>query len=152
MGYNTSFDGYIRLSVNNNDIDEIVNFLTKLISRSPRDLLKDYKSEIKKIGFTEDFQYSMYFDIFITKNSDSDAILLKWDGSEKTYNMSEKIAFIIHMSLLKYTDINFSGHMTAYGEDSGDIWGILVKDNKVEVLYPKIDWDNADRTNIYPKE
>ena len=71
---------------------------------------------------------------------------IEWDGNEKFYESEEWMAYIIDHFLkpgaiaktvekngsVKFVDHVCNGVIEAQGEDRGDIWKLVVKDNKVQ--------------------
>lgn len=64
---------------------------------------------------------------------------LKWDGSEKTYDLVEKVNLIITMMRKDYSDFGLSGSLLAQGEDIHDKWMLSI-DNNGKAIESKIDF------------
>ncbi len=47
---------------------------------------------------------------------------LRWDGSEKTYDLVEKVNLVIQMMQLRWPDFALAGRLTAQGEERDDRW------------------------------
>ena len=62
---------------------------------------------------------------------------LEWDGSEKTYDLVEKVNLIIENMRLKYPDFGLTGELLAQGEDNGDVWILAMENGKAK--HKKID-------------
>lgn len=58
---------------------------------------------------------------------------IEWDGSEKFYNYTEWIEYIIE-HFLKPWGVEVNGEVKWYGEDSEDMGIIRITDNEVQVL------------------
>jgi hypothetical protein len=66
-----------------------------------------------------------WIDLRLTAGMDG----LEWDGSEKTYDLPEKVNFLIAQMRNKYPDFGLSGSLLAQGEEVGDVWKLVVEDN-----------------------
>lgn len=53
---------------------------------------------------------------------------LKWDGSEKTYDLVDKINLIIIEMRKEIPDFDLTGKMSAQGEEIDDKYEIIIKD------------------------
>ena len=53
---------------------------------------------------------------------------IEWDGSEKTYDLVDKINLIIKEMRKKVPDFELEGKMIAQGEDIDDRWMIVIED------------------------
>lgn len=51
---------------------------------------------------------------------------LRWDGSEKTYDLAEKINMITANMQQDCPDFGFTGKMLAQGEDVDDRWELII--------------------------
>lgn len=67
-----------------------------------------------------------YIDLEITK----DFTGIQWDGSEKTYDLPEKINLIISQMQKEWPDFGLEGFFIAQGDAVGDIWRLSIKDGK----------------------
>lgn len=47
---------------------------------------------------------------------------IKWDGSEKTYDMVDKVNLITREMRKEFPEFGFKGHLRAQGEDHDDTW------------------------------
>jgi hypothetical protein len=54
---------------------------------------------------------------------------LQWDGSEKSYEMEEKINLIISNMRKEYPDFALTGKLQAQGDDFDDRWVLTFDDN-----------------------
>ena len=55
---------------------------------------------------------------------------LKWDGSEKTYDLVDKVNLIIEQMQKEYPEFGLSGKLAAQGEDADDRWFLVIKNGK----------------------
>jgi len=54
---------------------------------------------------------------------------LCWNGSEKTYDLVEKINFIIQEMRKDFPDFGLEGEMSAVGEDEDDRWRLVINES-----------------------
>lgn len=116
MGYSTSFDGVLELNVT--------------ISAQELALVNKIINE------------DCYFDIEITDDFSG----LKWNGSEKTRGMVEKINSMIDQVTEKYPDFMLTGELRAQGEEFDDRWILRMIDNRAV----KIDLVNTSESICCP--
>lgn len=69
-----------------------------------------------------------YIDLKLSKDFSG----LEWDGSEKTYDLVDKVNLLIENMQKKYPHFGLSGELLAQGEEIGDIWRLVVKNNTAE--------------------
>jgi len=55
---------------------------------------------------------------------------LRWDESEKSYGLVEKVNLIISEMKKKYSDFSLSGELLAQGEDLEDRWLLKMENGK----------------------
>lgn len=55
---------------------------------------------------------------------------LEWNGSEKTYDLTEKVNLIIDKVREVYPDFELTGELMAQGEDIEDRWKLRIEDGK----------------------
>lgn len=70
-----------------------------------------------------------------------DGAYLSWNGSEKSYEMEKWLAILIDKFLIPGGHVA-SGTILAEGEDSNDVWKIVVVDNDVTVKRASLVWDD----------
>lgn len=71
-----------------------------------------------------------YLDVELTDNWNG----IRWDGSEKTYELTEKINFMIKHIRTQFPDFKgFKGEMVANGEEMDDNW--IIKCNEDGTVY-----------------
>jgi hypothetical protein len=110
MGYTTEFRG--SLNFTSTPKPEVLSSIEKMFGEDCRD---HPEWEVPNLTWMD-----------LEFNHDETGI--EWDGSEKTYDMVEKINLIL--KLLRRIDNNFGleGVMEARGEDWDDLWKIEVVD------------------------
>jgi hypothetical protein len=59
---------------------------------------------------------------------------VKWNGAEKTYDLVEKINFVIKNMKKNHSEFGLTGELLAQGEDVGDVWRLVMENN---VAYEK---------------
>jgi hypothetical protein len=103
MGYSTKFKGKLLFgrAITSDELLELQSFLGE---------------NVPGVG---------YIDLRVTKNMDG----LEWDGSEKTYDLPDKVNFLIAKMRNKHPDFGLSGSLLAQGEEVGDVWKLVVEDN-----------------------
>lgn len=112
MGYNTNFSGELKFT---NDptvsqLNELKKYLGEDCRKHPEWNMREYT----------------YIDLELTE----DLTGICWNGSEKTYDLTEKINFIIKQMKEKFPDFGLEGQMLAQGEDIGDVWKIVIDDGE----------------------
>lgn len=165
MGYNTDFTGSIQIEPPLNQSE--INYLTKFgwtrhktRKQGPFYVVDQEWNEYSfndpnaiNINSPEGKQPGIWCHFIPTEDGSE----LVWDESEKTYDATEWIEYLINTFLktnatakdskLPYFE-NFTfdhvcnGELFACGEDYDDRWKIVVKDNKVSVKQGKIVYDN----------
>jgi len=72
-------------------------------------------------------RYLYHVDLELTKDYSG----LKWDGSEKTYEL-ERIVNLVTILLRKVNpEFRLSGALMATGEEAGDVWQLVINDEGV---------------------
>ena len=110
MGYNTDFSGVLEFKHPLN-LDE-QTLLETFLGADCRD-----HHEWDSGGLT-------YIDLKLTEEEDG----IQWDGSEKTYDLVEKVNLIIKKMKEASPRFELTGEMFAQGEEVGDIWRLVMKD------------------------
>jgi len=138
MGYNTEFIGQFSFS-EALTVQEI-HYLEKILDIDLRDFPEFNKfnnSTIKSLTHV-DFELS----------DDLDG--LKWNDSECSYNMPEKINVITNYMREIIPDFKFLGEICAYGEERNDVWKLKIdKNGKAYRLDMKIE-KTSSNTVICP--
>ena len=68
--------------------------------------------------------YLTYVDMKITKDYSG----IEWDGSEKTYDLVEKINLMLDLMRKQWPSFNLTGKLIAQGEDIMDRWELRIVD------------------------
>lgn len=122
MGYSTDFSGSLKISPK--------------LDKSQKDYLKtflgaDCRDHKEWFALIPDWKHSRnltYIDLELTDDEDA----LQWDGSEKTYDLAEKVELIIKLMRIKVPEFSLHGKLYAQGESRNDTW-ILRADGDVVV-------------------
>ncbi|MFA5154166.1 MAG: hypothetical protein WC554_16570 [Clostridia bacterium] len=109
MGYSTDFDGELKFKkpLTKKQIEKLETFL----GEDCRD-----HEEWGQLDLT-------YIDLKLTKDQSG----LKWDGSEKTYDLVDKVNLIINEMHKDFPDFELEGQLTAQGEDMKDRWYLAIE-------------------------
>lgn len=110
MGYSTDFDGCLKFTsvlTGGEQIAKIETFLGEDCRNHP---------EWCQTGLT-------YIDLELLKDFSG----LQWDGSEKTYQLVEKVNLIITEMKKEYPDFGLEGKILAQGEDIDDRWILSIE-------------------------
>lgn len=111
MGYTTKFSGKLLF---NHDLP--ISAIQKL-----RTILGEDCREHPEWGRTD----LTYIDLKIADELDG----LEWDGSEKTYDLPEKVNLVIRLMHEAYPNFVLTGELLAQGEDIDDRWKLRMVAN-----------------------
>ena len=111
MGYSTEFKGKL-------------NFTTDLTGKQLAKL-ETYLGEDCRDHSEWGVPHLSYIDLKLTKDYSG----VEWDGSEKTYDLEEKINFIITEMKKEYSEFGFMGELLAQGEDIEDRYLIVIDED-----------------------
>jgi len=119
MGYSTSFTGELKFTkeLKASELAELNKFLGEDCRDHP-----DWEAS-----------HLTHIDLELTKDFSG----LQWNGAEKTYDLVEKVNFIIEQMKNKYPDFDLTGELLAKGEDVEDVWRLVIENG--EALEKKID-------------
>jgi uncharacterized protein DUF6205 len=67
-------------------------------------------------------------------------VLPRWDDSFKAYNLVEHVQKLIDA----FPGHAFTGRFDCEGEESGDLWRVIVRDGRAEKVTPRIVWPDED--------
>jgi NAD-dependent DNA ligase len=111
MGYTTEFSGELLFTeeLKASELAELNKFLGEDCREHP---------EWENTSLT-------YIDLELTKNFDG----LTWNGSEKTYDLTEKVNLVIERMQKVYPGFGLTGELLAQGEEVGDVWRLVMKNN-----------------------
>jgi len=124
MGYTTKFEG--RLNFNKNLPISAISKLKTILGEDCRE-----HPEWSRPDLT-------YIDLKLT----DDLMGVEWDGSEKTYDLVEKVNLIIKLMRQEYPDFELTGEMSAQGEEIDDIWKLKMDSNVAIGVEIHINVDN----------
>lgn len=112
MGYTTKFKGELKFTtkLTPKQLTKIKSFLGEDCRNHP---------EWNKNNLT-------YIDLELL----DDLSGLKWNGSEKTYDLVEKVNLIIEEMQKEYSQFGLTGKLIAQGEDIEDRWCLKIIDGK----------------------
>jgi len=111
MGYSTEFTGELKFK-KELSIPELTKIKT-FLGEDCRD-----HAEWGAEGLT-------YIDLELTKDFSG----LKWDGSEKTYDLTDKVNLIITQMQTEFPEFGLTGQLIAQGEDIEDRWVLSINEN-----------------------
>lgn len=111
MGYNTQFQG--SLTFKKEPTIEELNKLETFFGEDCRNHPEWGNTELTYIDFELDSENGIC-----------------WDGSEKTYDLVEKVNLIIKNMQKEFPDFELKGQLLAQGERFGDVWRLVMIDNK----------------------
>lgn len=114
MGYSTNFKGQIKIDPPASA--ELIRDVNAFCEKRHGDSINVYKDHP---GFYCNWKVS------------EDGTSILWNGSEKSYDMDTWLPILIEKFFVQNNHI-LNGTVIAQGEDVGDTWTILVKDNIVE--------------------
>lgn len=122
MGYSTSFDGELKF--------------TKELTASQLAKVKTFLGEdCRDHDEWEGAAGMTYIDLELTDDFSG----LKWDGGEKTYQLTEKVNLVIREMQKVYPDFGLEGSLIAKGESRDDRWVLLIENGiAVEKEYAPI--------------
>ena len=110
MGYSTNFSGTLKFKkeLTASQIVKVKSFLGQDCRQHP-----EWGSNLTFIDLqlTDDFS------------------ALEWDGSEKTYNLQDKVNLIIREMKKVYPDFELEGSLLAQGESIEDRWSLVIESN-----------------------
>ena len=113
MGYNTSFKGELKI------VPELTATQIVYLKQFLGEDMREHPDWGKPTG---DF---FYINIELTKDYQH----LKWDSSEKTYDMCGQFNFIIDKMREKWPEFSLDGTIMAQGEEIGDWWELFIDEN-----------------------
>ena len=110
MGYSTDFTGELKFK--NELSSKELGYLNKMLGEDCRDHPEWNKPDLS------------YIDLELLEDFSG----LKWNDSEKTYSLTEKVNLIItEMTKIK-PDFELTGMLSAQGEEAEDRWTLVIKD------------------------
>ena len=125
MGYNTQFKG-------------VLKFKNELTMDQLRELRKYLDEDCRAHPEWEGCEGLTYIDLKLNKSLTG----LMWNGAEKTYDLPEKINFVVESVQEKFPEFGLTGTLFAQGEEAGDVYYIQMVDGvakKTEIELPFTD-------------
>ena len=110
MGYSTDFNGVLEFK------EELTASQLAKVKGFLGEDCREHKDWEDALGLT-------WVDLEIT----DDFTGLEWDGSEKTYDLVDKINMIIVNMRKTYPAFGLTGTMLAHGEEFMDVWEIVME-------------------------
>lgn len=111
MGYTTEFTGEL-LFTQDLTVSQ-VNYLRSILGEDCRD--------------HKDWETSGLYRIDLELNHDFTGI--RWDGSEKTYDMDQLVNVVIRLMRKKWPEFGLRGELLAQGEQRSDRWKLVIGDD-----------------------
>ena len=68
------------------------------------------------------------------------ALLPRWDDSFKAYNLVEHVQAVIDA----FPDHTFTGRFDCEGEETGDLWRVVIRDGRAVKVEPRIVWPDEE--------
>lgn len=115
MGYNTDFFGVL----------EFVKSITETQKATLEKMLGEDCRDHKEWGEPE----LTYIDLEFEEDSKHNLIGLRWNGSEKTYDLVEKVNLLLRVMHETWPDFGLKGSLEARGEEYGDSWLLEIGDD-----------------------
>lgn len=128
MGYSTDFDGVLRFKkpVTEEQIKKLTPFLGADCREHP---------EWKTPGI--DLTW-----IDLELDDELAPTGLCWNGSEKTYDLVEKVNLIINEMRKDWPDFGLEGELEASGEDPSDLWKLKMVDGVATKVRGRVVYDD----------
>lgn len=135
MGYTTTFKGELKF--------------TKELTATQLAKLKTYLGEDCRNHAEWGRTDLSYIDLELLKDFSG----LCWDGSEKTYDLEDKINLVIDQMRIEYPDFGLQGKLLAAGEEAGDRWWLIVENGvairkDIELTGRKVECPHCGETFI----
>lgn len=121
MGYSTDFSGTLKISPKLDDSQKA--YLKTFLGEDCR----DHKEWFSSLPQWKSDRNLSYMDLELNDAEDG----IGWDGSEKTYDLVEKVDLLINLMRLQVPDFALHGKLYAQGEDRSDTWILTADGNKV---------------------
>jgi hypothetical protein len=112
MGYTTTFKGVLKFKK---------ELTTSALGKLSTFLGEDCRDH-PEWGAT----HLTYIDLQLTKDFQG----LEWDGSEKTYELEEKVNLLIEQMQKDFPDFALEGELSAQGEEPQDRWTLSIQDGE----------------------
>lgn len=120
MGYTTTFDGILKFK----------NEVTTSALGKLKTILGEDAREHGEWGAT----HLSYIDFEVSEDFSG----LQWDGSEKSYDMVDKLNLVIKLMREDHPNFALEGQLLASGEDPSDVWHLVVNDAGTEAYMKEV--------------
>lgn len=121
MGYNTEFRGELKFNkdLTGPQLARLKSFLGEDCRQHP-----EWEVAYDRMPHCLDFPYSRlsYIDLGLNQGFDG----VKWNGSEKTYDLIDKVNLVTSLMQEIIPDFKFVGFLEARGEQFDDTWNLVV--------------------------
>lgn len=127
MGYKTDYKGtiYIESKLNDEQKEKLSSFFGEDCHDHP-----EWWPELEGLSWIDlEWEYG------------KEGVSFSWDGSEKTYDLLEKINGITKLMRKEWPEFKLSGMLEGQGEDWGDLFAIVIDDDGIahekrgEIIY-----------------
>lgn len=115
MGYSTEFKGELKFAKPISS--EALGYLNSFLGKDRRDIGYGDNNSITGYG---DYWYHIDYELL------PDFSGIKWNDSEKSYDMEHIANFLIDKMQEKYPDFKLTGKMVAQGEEIDDRWELVI--------------------------
>jgi hypothetical protein len=112
MGYTTTFKGELKF--------------TKELTASQLSKIKSYLGEDCRKHPEWGTNGLTYIDLQLLDDFSG----IRWDGSEKTYDLVDKVNLVIQLMKKEYPEFGLTGALMAQGEDIEDRWVLFMEDGE----------------------
>jgi len=120
MGYSTTFTGKLKFKKELTATQ--LAYLNTILGKDRRDI--GFEDDSKVYENKDNYWY--HIDLELTE----DFSALKWNGSEKTYDLDSIVNFITKRMKAQWEDFELTGKMSAKGEDAEDRWNLIMVNGK----------------------
>ena len=120
MGYSTDFSGVLKFKDGTMETDKEHNLLEEILGADARE-----RRDWKKFGSG----ILTHIDLCLSRDRSG----IMWDGSEKTYDLPQKVSLLIRIMRSEFPNFGLFGTMNAKGERNDDEWSFSVEDDKVTI-------------------
>jgi hypothetical protein len=120
MGYSTDFKGELKFATPISS--EALGYLNGFLGKDRRDIGLG-GDDIYAQGYSS-YWYHVDYELL------DDFSGIKWNDSEKSYDMVGIANFLIDKMKEKYTDFGLTGKLIAQGEDIDDRWELVIENGR----------------------
>lgn len=117
MGYSTDFKGELKFKKELKATE--LAYLKTLLSKDRREIGFEDDSKV----YESDDEYWHHINLELTEDFSG----LRWNYSEKTYDLNHIVNFVTKQMKKKFNDFELIGQLNAQGEDIEDRWTLLME-------------------------